>query len=281
MIATKRVHIGRMFPAKPSLGARFSLLLILSWLIWVGETHSPYVRYIRDGLSYVALPLQWTVDWPIANIGWALESLQYNQQLVEENRRLKSDMVILRNTIQQMTVSQSENEQLKALLDSYKEQKHIAAKLLAVQGDSLVQQMVFNKGKQDGVEPGQAVVDAFGLVGQVTRVTPRRSTVLSILDLKSAVPVQSLRTGIRGIIMGGGANGKLSLINMPSHIDIEPGDLFVTSGLGERYPYGYSVGKVLSVAREHGDGFAQIDLLPSARLERSRLVLLLATRMVK
>ena len=48
----------------------------------------------------------------------------------------------------------------------------------------------------------------------------------------------------------------------------------VTSGLGQRFPYGYPVGKVVKVKRNQGDEFATVTLKPSAHIYRSRLMLL-------
>jgi len=53
------------------------------------------------------------------------------------------------------------------------------------------------------------------------------------------------------------------------------GDLLVTSGLGGRFPHGYPVGRVTRVQRDSGQPFADVEVEPSARLERNREVLLL------
>ena len=49
----------------------------------------------------------------------------------------------------------------------------------------------------------------------------------------------------------------------------------MTSGLGSTYPNGYPVGRVLSINHKTGEGFSQIWVEPSAKLNSSRLVLLM------
>jgi rod shape-determining protein MreC len=59
-----------------------------------------------------------------------------------------------------------------------------------------------------------------------------------------------------------------------STTDIQVGDLIVSSGLGQRFPIGYPVGVVETVARDPGQAFLEVAVRPSAELDRSRFVLL-------
>jgi rod shape-determining protein MreC len=53
------------------------------------------------------------------------------------------------------------------------------------------------------------------------------------------------------------------------------GDLLVTSGLGNRFPEGYPVARVISVSRDDGQSYAVIYAQPLAALDRIRYVLLI------
>lgn len=87
--------------------------------------------------------------------------------------------------------------------------------------------------------------------------------------------MQIKRNGIRAIAEGtGGADNLLKLIYVTNTTDIEVGDELVTSGLGQCYPVGYPVGTVITVSHPADSQFAEIIVVPSARLNRSRLVLL-------
>ena len=74
--------------------------------------------------------------------------------------------------------------------------------------------------------------------------------------------------------MGDSYSGKLRLVNVPHTADIKVGDIITTSGLGNNYPEGYPLGRVISVMKDPGLQFATIMLEPSAHLDRSREVLL-------
>jgi rod shape-determining protein MreC len=95
-----------------------------------------------------------------------------------------------------------------------------------------------------------------------------------ITDTSHAIPVQINRNGIRTIALGSGTINKLELPYLPNNADVQPGDLLVTSGLGGRFPAGYPVAVVEAVQHDPGRTFARIVARPTARLDRSREVLL-------
>jgi rod shape-determining protein MreC len=111
-------------------------------------------------------------------------------------------------------------------------------------------------------------------MGQVTQVGPITSRVLLINDPRSGISVQNVRNGMRAVAMGDSYTGKLRLMYVPKTADIKDTDVFITSGLGDRYPEGYPVGVVTSVYKDPAHQFSTVYLNPSARLGRSRQVLL-------
>ena len=111
-------------------------------------------------------------------------------------------------------------------------------------------------------------------MGQVVDLAKDTSKVLLVTDARSAVPVQDYRNGVRAVIVGTGDNQTLKLINVPRLSDIRQGDLFVTSGYGQRFPQGYPVGVVTGVQHAVGQEFLQVTLLPSAHLDQTQRVLL-------
>jgi rod shape-determining protein MreC len=57
--------------------------------------------------------------------------------------------------------------------------------------------------------------------------------------------------------------------------DIKVGDLLVTSGLGNRFPEGYPVARVISVSRDDGQSYLKVTAQPLAALDRIRYLLLI------
>lgn len=157
----------------------------------------------------------------------------------------------------------------------------LVADLLTIDLDPFSQQVVINKGGRYGVFEGQPVLDATGVMGQVTMVSPFSSRVILLTDPSHGVPVQINRNGLRAVVTGRGLGEPLQLEHLPHNADIRKGDLLVTSGLGGRFPVGYPVGKVVSITLPQGKSFAEIKVEPAAKLSTSRevLLVLLPTKM--
>lgn len=232
---------------------------------------------IRAALSLPLAPLQYIVSWPSTFIDNVKSVISTHDDLVKENLNLKAEQLLLRSQLQRLIAVETENNYLKALMQSSKQVKGktLIAELLAVDFDPFVNQVVLNKGTRDGVYIGQPVLDANGIMGQVILAGPITSRVLLINDPRSGVSVQNARNGMRAVAVGDSYSGKLRLMYVPNTADIKVDDIFLTSGLGDRYPEGYPVGKVISVNKDPARQFAEVYIQPSAHLTSSRQVLLI------
>lgn len=240
------------------------------------DFRSTLIHKWRSNLSTLVWPIQVVVNKPIEIIHDISVSFISKQSLLDENAKLRAQELLLQSQLQKLYVLQKENDQLKQLLlSSPRVEGHVqAAQLLAVSLAPELQQVVLDKGQHDSVYVGQPVLDAYGVIGQVVDVAPLTSKILLITDQHSAIPVQDYRNGLRAVAVGTGDINKLQLINVTQTMDVRAGDLFVTSGLGLRYPVGYPVGVVSQIKHEPRERFAMIELTPSAHLEQTQQVLL-------
>lgn len=232
---------------------------------------------VRAALSLPLAPLQYIVSWPTNFIDNIKSVISTHDDLISENLSLKAEQLLLRSQLQRLIAVETENNYLKALFQSSKQVKGktLIAELLAVDFEPFVNQVVLNKGSRDGVYVGQPVLDATGVMGQIISAGPITSRVLLIDDPRSGVAVQDVRNGIRGVAVGDSYSGKLRLMYVPNTADIKVDDIFLTSGLGDHYPEGYPVGKVISVNKDPARQFAEVYIQPSAQLDSSRQVLLI------
>lgn len=231
---------------------------------------------VRAALSLPVTPVQYLIHWPTQLIDQLKVVIHTHDNLVKENLQLKSDRLLLLSQLQRLLAIESENTYLKSLLRSSHrvKGKTLIAELLAVDSEPFVKKVLLNKGSRDGVYAGQPVLDASGVMGQIIQVAPITSRMLLVNDPHSGVAVQSARNGTRAIAVGDSYTGKIRLMYVPKTADIRKEDVFITSGLGDRYPEGYPVGKVMMVVKDPALPFTTIYLQPSAHLDRSRQVLL-------
>lgn len=231
---------------------------------------------VRAALSWVIDPLRYAVTLPAMTFHWAGETLSSRDRLLDANRRLNEQNLLLRGRMQKFAAMEAENMRLRELLESSFKvgDKVLVAELLKVALEPFTRQIVINKGSGDQVFAGQPLVDAEGVVGQVVQVNDLSSIAMLITDPGHALPVQLNRNGLRAIAVGTGASNRLELLHIPNNADVRKGDLLVTSGLGGRFPGGYPVGSVVEVANEPGQPFQRVMAEASAHLQRNREVLL-------
>lgn len=231
---------------------------------------------IRAALSFPIAPIQYIINWPTHMLANLKVVISTHDDLVNQNLKLKSEQLLLHSELQRLIAIESENNYLKSLMKSSRQlkSKTLIGELLAVDSEPYVRQVVLGKGTRDGVYVGQPVLDASGVMGQVTQVGLVTSRVILINDPHSGIALQNARNGMRTVGMGDSYTGKIRLMYVPKTADIRSGDLFVTSGLGDQYPEGYPVGTVLSVRNDPAKQFAEVYLQPSAHLDSSRQVLL-------
>lgn len=172
---------------------------------------------------------------------------------------------------------QNENNRLRELLNStaHLNDKFLISEILDVTVDPLGKRFVINKGTKDGVYDGQAVVSSKGVVGQVIEANLYTSFIILITDSDHAIPLENSRTGMRTLGRGLGASQDLELSNVLKDTDIKEGDLFVSSGLGERFPAGYPVGIVKNIKYENKKPTLKVILKPVVEIDLLKEVLLL------
>jgi rod shape-determining protein MreC len=237
-----------------------------------------YLSPVHTVLTAVVAPIQYAVSYPIKLITDADNSLTSRQKLLAENVALRAQQLLLQGQLQKFLALENENNQLRSLLASATQMHNrriTIAQLLAVEPDTFVNEVILDKGQRDGLYLGQPVLDAYGILGQIIQIGPLTSRVLLITDLRSAIPVQDTRSGVRGLLIGNGKLSDLLLTNIPNTADVREGDILVSSGLGGRYPAGYPVGTIKTIRHNPSEQFTQIAVTPKAHPDSSQQVLLI------
>jgi rod shape-determining protein MreC len=272
------------FPGKSSArlsDSAASTLPMLAWLVlaavlMIVDRSEGYGDAIRARVTVVAEPLWWLVASPMRGFHSLSEALTLRSTLIDDNTRLRRENEALAASIDRLDAVAAENLRLRELLGGtrgFRLNVRLVG-ILDVDLDPYRQRIVLDAGSDDGVEVGQAVVDAGGVLGQVIEVSARRSKALLITDSNHAVPVQLARSGLRTVAYGTGRVDTLQLPNVPQSADIRVGDELITSGIGGRFPAGFPVGKIVSIRPDDTRLFVIAQARPAARLDRGLEVLL-------
>jgi rod shape-determining protein MreC len=248
-----------------------SLMVVDSYTTWLSPLYKVADNVVR--------PLYWIANIPEGIQDWGKISVISRGVLEQDNLRMQQESLIHLGQLQRMSELAAENVRLRQLLNATEllMDSVLVTEVIGVSPNPRGHTVTIDRGRDDGVYVGQPLLDAEGLMGQITTVYSGHSIALLITDSTHALPVQVLRNGVRSIAEGVSDFNRMTLRFVSPTADIIEGDQLVSSGLGGLFPVGYPVGVVTSIKQKPGAIFVDIDVDPSAQLDRSRHLLLVFT----
>ena len=265
------------YPSAVASTLRLLAYLALTIALVILDHRGGWLSQVRAQANVVTQPLWWLAGLPGRLTTRVQDDAATRTGLIEENRRLRNEMLVANARLARLQTAAADNAQLRALL-GVKTARGLDVQLAPILDIDLApgrQRLVLDAGSRAGATIGQAVIDAGGLMGQIIETTPAHATVLLLTDPDHAVPVVVARNGVRLIVYGRGRSDLLELADVPLNSGVQVGDMLVTSGLGGRFPAGFPVGKVAALRPDDSHAFLVGDVTPAARLDRGRDVLLL------
>ncbi|MCC8371551.1 MAG: rod shape-determining protein MreC [Rickettsia endosymbiont of Pseudomimeciton antennatum] len=168
----------------------------------------------------------------------------YLRDLARENIELQLEVARLRSLQSDVYLIQSENKELKKLLSVIEEEQYnyVSAKLLSVSLNPFSKTALVSAGARHGVAVDQIVTNGEGLVGRIIQVSDNYSKIILVNDVNSRIPITTASSKEKGIMSGYG-NGSKILYLSKTHL-VQKGEKVITSGYGNIYPYGITVGYV-------------------------------------
>jgi len=267
------------FRQGPSALSKLVVCTALAVFLMVADTRFGVTRPLRLVIADALYPLQWLVLQPVDGVRAAaryFQSLHAAQGSVEEMRAALARQSL---EVNQLADLRLENVRLRQLLElrGRIQTPARAAQVLYDAADPFSRKVIIDRGQVHGIVPGSPVLDAQGVLGQVTRVFDAVSEVTLITDADQAIPVLNTRTGVRGVAFGDPSNpaGGMELRFVPADTDAQAGDLLSTSGVDGVYPPGLAVARVDQVQRRGASVFARIVLRPLAQVRGTSHVLVL------
>ncbi len=261
----------------PSNFTRLILLSALSVALMFLDHRGHHLEKIRAALNVLAYPIQLIAAAPAYVGGGVADFFTTRDALRQDNEKLLAERQALNARLQQFEALEEENARLRRMLGSAAlvADKAIAAELVEVSTEPFTRKLVVAKGSRDGVYVGQSVIDAHGIMGQVTQVATNVSRVTLITDAGHAIPVLDNRSGLRMLVFGTGDPDSLKVPYLTSASDIKEGDLLVSSGMGGTFPPGYPVAQVDKIVNDPNEAFLAIAAKPAAQLNHGKQVMLI------
>ncbi|MDA8099782.1 MAG: rod shape-determining protein MreC [Nitrospiraceae bacterium] len=192
-----------------------------------------------------------------------------------ENRRLQDEVNRLRLENQITTELLSENERLRSALAFAKKDplRSVMAQVIAKESTPVSSTYTVNKGASDGIERDQPVYSPDGVVGRVQAVLGSTAKIQLLTDPGNTIAVRVLRNREEGLLEG--KLDRCALKYVSYYVDVQEGDLLVTSGLDAIYPKGLPVAVVTEVKKHEASSFQTVYARPVVSLARIEEVLVL------
>jgi len=225
------------------------------------RARTSFSDWTRPALEWVSVPFDGAANW-FHNIGHIFVVYDDNLRLKEENARLR----------QWQNAALVLDERLKRyqlLLNAVPDPalSSVTARVIGRASRPFLDTMILDAGKANGIKPGEAVVDARGMIGRIFLAGNHTSWVLLLTDLNSRIPV-IIQPGNVQAIMAGDNSLSPALDTLAQRAELKAGDQVVTSGDGGLIPPGLPVGVIVP----DGNAYRVALLSDSATSEDVRVV---------
>ncbi|OGI18883.1 MAG: rod shape-determining protein MreC [Candidatus Melainabacteria bacterium RIFCSPHIGHO2_02_FULL_34_12] len=221
------------------------------------------------------LIIAWVLSRPLKGVGEflyysfgsvtnsAFENITHGKSSLEELIKAKNilkeksyTVSILKTKIYELENEVEETKKLKEQLNLKRKlnYKTISSSVIARSADNWHKQIILDKGMQENIMQGDAVLTSKGIVGQVVEAGKHSSIVQLISDPSYKLGCKIQKKGIMGILSG--KNNRTSLLEfIPVGTKVMLGDVVVTSGISSKglnpvYPSGHPVGRIIRISKK-------------------------------
>ncbi len=212
---------------------------------------------LSNGTSYHNIRLTNAVKSSEGLVKEKLSNASVYFSLREINNTLMAENLELRNQLQRAY----RNDELSffPVYDSIYRQEYIYTSA-GVVNNSVNRQNNFitiNKGLDQGVREGMAVVSSKGVAGVVVGSGRNYAVAMSLLNLNFRLSARFRKNGYFGSLVWDGLDPRFALLNeIPRHVEINIGDTIETSGFSAIFPEGVFIGTVSDFKIVGGDFYS-------------------------
>ena len=238
---TARYHA----PDAPKPGIAI-LLSLLALALMFADARLGVLAPVRQVLGGALYPVQAALAWPMQQVESFEGYFDDMEALRNDNRLLRTVLIQQAGVLAATERLRQENQSLRDLagLRLQIPQAAIVAEAVMQPRSAGTRRRLLDRGSHHGVAAGQPVIDARGVIGQITRVYPFSSEMTLITDPAMSVPVSVRRNGLHALAFGTPSPALMELRFQSKEADIQIGDVLQTSGLDFLYPPGVPVGVV-------------------------------------
>ncbi|MEL4308639.1 rod shape-determining protein MreC [Joostella sp. CR20] len=177
---------------------------------------------------------------------------EYNEQLVEENLRLRKQLLNLKTEIQDSVL----------LTDSlFTDYNLYAASIIKNSFNKPRNYLLIDKGAQDSVQQDMGVITSKGIVGIVENTSSNYANVQSVLNSLSEINASVKNTNNFGSLKWNGKNiNSVQLVDILRSANVKIGDTIITGGMSSIFPKGIPIGTIENFDLDVSQNYYLIDV---------------------
>ncbi|WP_299212289.1 rod shape-determining protein MreC [uncultured Dokdonia sp.] len=178
----------------------------------------------------------------------------YNQQLLEENARLRENQSKLLSAIpsfDSLTLYNSIEGQY----------RYIPAKVIKNSYSKTDNIITLKVGRRDSIFPEMGVITSKGIVGFIEKTSTKYSTVLSMLNSNFKTNVTLRSSNHQGTLEWHGEHPNvMTVIDMQEQAPVKIGDTIETSGKSAIFPKGIPIGTIENFTLDNSKNFYELSV---------------------
>jgi rod shape-determining protein MreC len=252
--------------------AILALFLLLFWLVTIQVKAGRFMVLEKPVLAVSGF-LERIITGTYNGIAGLGRGYVFLVRAERENRRLAKEIGNLRLENQITNELLSENERLREALGFKKlnPPASVTAQVIGRDSSPSSSTVTVNKGSLAGIDRDLAVITPDGVVGRVQAILPGTARVQLLTDPGSTIAVRVQRNREEGLLEG--KLDRCALKYVSFYVDVQEGDLLVTSGLDGMYPKGLPVARVTTVRKHEASSFQAVYADPVVKISRLEEVL--------
>ena len=245
----------------------FLFIVLYASYLEIGNSFK-FLKSIRNAYYFLINPLREGINSFQSDFEARLTTRKELEKLKSDLQATQLELLKYKSTFNELEIIKKEKEALEKILQ-YQQQlpeTSLPAKIISKDPQNLFTTLIINKGEQDGLEEGQAVVGftggQFALVGKIFKAHGTTAKVLTLLDQRCRFGVKISELDTTAIMRGQTPVSQNTLVEyLDKKIKNLAGAAIITSSLGDNYPENIPIGTVKNI---HYKGYG---LFQSAEVE--------------
>lgn len=233
----------------------FLVLLALSLFLTVQSHSFQKSKFINSANFLTGGVYSWT-----SNLENYFNLEQYNSQLLEENRRLRTKLHMESDSITEpLELAIADSVSLDSILKA--DYRIRTAKVINNNFSGQNNYITIKAGRKDSITPDMGVITSEGIVGIIENLSSSYATVISLLNTNSRINAQLKNSEHYGTLIWEGEDPNLvQLIDVPRLAPVAKGDTIITGGRSLIFPKGVPVGTIEDYALDQSESYYTIDI---------------------